>query len=171
MRARLFSISLFAAAIPFFSSSRAGAFEREWHAGVDLGYASLFGDHSAGGFGGGAHLVYGLSDTFDALLDVDFSHHAAANTDVMSSGLGIAYTLDVARIVPYAGLMVGGYRLTGDLPTTAPGAQIALGIDYQLDRHWAAGLQLRMHTIFASDPVGTTVYGTTFLRFEYLWGF
>jgi hypothetical protein len=67
--------------------------------------------------------------------------------------------------------MVAGYKLTGNPSKTAPGGQIALGVDYQFDRHWAAGLELRMHTIFATDPVGTTVYGTTFLRVEYLWGF
>jgi hypothetical protein len=79
--------------------------------------------------------------------------------------------LDVARAVPYAGLLAGGYQLAGDVSKTAPGLQIALGLDYQIDRHWAAGLQFRMHTIFAAEPIGTTAYATTFLRFEYLWGF
>jgi len=27
-----------------------------------------------------------------------------------------------------------------------------------------------MHTIFATDPVGTTAYFTSFLRAAYLWG-
>ena len=171
MRIRRFSILLVTAGLLLLASRRAEAFERQWHAGVDAGYASLFGDHSSGGIGAGAHLGYGLTDAFNALLEVDYSHHPSAHSDVWSSGLGVAYTLDVARIVPYAGLLVGGYKLTGDLSKTAPGGQIALGVDYQIDRHWAAGLQIRMHTIFASAPVGTLVYGTTFLRFEYLWGF
>jgi hypothetical protein len=160
-----------AASVILLTSARAEAFERQWHAGVDAGYASLFGDHSSAGYGGGAHLGYGLSDAFNALLEVDLSRHPSTKTSVWSSGLGVAYTLDVARAVPYAGLLAGGYKLAGDLSTTAPGLQIALGLDYQIDRHWAAGLQFRMHTIFARDPVGTTAYATTFLRFEYLWGF
>ncbi len=53
----------------------------------------------------------------------------------------------------------------------APGVQIALGLDYQIERNWAIGFELRMHTIVAKDPVGTVAYGTGFLRFEYLWGF
>jgi hypothetical protein len=105
------------------------------------------------------------------MLDVDVTHHPSADTNVWSSGAGVAYTLDVARIVPYAGLLVAGYKLSGDLSKLAPGGQLAIGVDYQIDRHWAAGLDLRMHTIFATDPVGTLAYATTFLRAEYLWGF
>jgi Outer membrane protein beta-barrel domain len=171
VRIRLVSLPLVAAALVLLASPRASAYERQWHAGADAGLASLFGDHSSGGFGTGAHLAYGLSDVFNAMLELDYTHHSSANTSVWSSGVGLAYTLDVARIVPYAGLLVGGYRLTNKLYTTSPGAQIALGVDYQIDRHWAAGLQIRMHTIFAPDPVGTLAYGTTFLRFEYVWGF
>ena len=171
MRAWLLPVSSCAAAVVLLTSSRADAFERQWHAGVDVGYASLFGQNSSGGFGAGTHLTYGLSDTFNALLDVDWSHHSSANSNLWSAGAGIAYTLDVARAIPYAGLMAGAYKFTGDLATTAPGLQIALGLDYELDRHWAVGFQFRMDTIFAPDPLGTTAYATTMLRVEYLWGF
>ncbi len=151
--------------------SRANAFERQWHVGMDAGYASLFGDNSAGGYGGGAHLTYGLTDAFNALLDIDVTRQPSAHTTIASGGAGVAYTLDVARLVPYAGLLAGGYRLGGDLSTTAPGIQVALGLDYALDRAWSIGLQFRMHTIFARDPIGPVAYATTFLRFEYVWGF
>ena len=161
------SFALLLLALP----SRASAFERQWHAGVDFGYANLFGGQGSAGFGGGGHLVYGLSDAFNALLDVDVTRHASANANVWSGGAGIAYTLDVARAVPYAGLLIGGYKLTGNLSQFAPGVQIALGLDYQIERNWAIGFELRMHTIVAKDPVGTVAYGTGFLRFEYLWGF
>jgi hypothetical protein len=164
-------MSFASAALVLVVSQRAEAFERQWHAGVGAGYANLFGDHGSSGFGGGAHLAYGLTDAFNLVLDVDVTHHPSADTNVWSSGAGVAYTLDVARIVPYAGLLVAGYKLSGDLSKFAPGGQLALGVDYQLDRHWAAGLDLRMHTIFAADPVGTLAYATTFLRAEYLWGF
>jgi hypothetical protein len=151
--------------------SPAEAFERQWHAGIDGGYASLFGDNTSAGFGGGTHLAYGLSDAFNALFELDVTRHPSAATTVWSGAAGVAYTLDVARAVPYGGLMAAGYELTGVVPTTAPGFQIVLGLDYQLERSWALGVQLRMHTILAKDPVGTTTYATTFLRIEYLWGF
>jgi len=154
------------------TTPRAQAFERQWHAGADAGISSLFGSNSAFGFGGGGHLGYGLTDAFNALLELDFTRQPSAGTSIWSASAGVAYTFDVARAVPYAGLLVGGYKLAGDLSATAPGLQIALGLDYQIERNWAVGLQIRMHTIFANnDQVGTTAYGTTFLRAEYLWGF
>jgi hypothetical protein len=160
-------------------ASPARAAERQWHAGLDAGYAALFGGASAGGIGGGAHLAYGLSDAFNALVELDMSRHSSVETTVWSGAAGIAYTFDVARIVPYAGLLVGGYRLagkvkcveTGCIPSVnALGGQVVLGLDYQLDPNWAIGGQLRMHTIFAADPVGVLAYDTTFLRAEYTWG-
>ena len=169
MRAWLAGTVLIAVAVLF--PSRAHAFERQWHVGVDAGYASLFGDNSAAGYGAGGHLTYGLTDAFNALLEVDVTRQPSAHTTIASGALGVAYTLDVARLVPYGGVLAGGYKLGGDLSTTAPGVQIALGLDYAIDRSWAIGLQLRMHTIFARDPIGTVAYATTFLRFEYVWGF
>jgi hypothetical protein len=149
----------------------AWSFERQWHAGVDAGYAGLTGDNGASGYGGGAHLAYGLSDAFNALLELDISRHPGDNTTIWSGGAGAAYTIDVARAVPYLGLLAGGYKLHGDLSSTGLGFQVVLGLDYQLERNWAIGVQARMHTIFAGDPVGVREYATTFLRAEYVWGF
>ena len=165
------SVAFVGFAVVLAFSSKAHAFERQWHAGIDLGYANLFGDQGSSGYGGGGHLVYGLSDTFNALLYVDASRHGSVDTNVWSGGAGIAYTLDVARAVPYVGLLAGGYKLTGNPSQVAPGFQIALGLDYQIERNWAVGLDLRMHTIFAKDPLGSAAYATTFLRLEYQWGF
>jgi hypothetical protein len=161
---------------------RALAFERQWHVGVDGGYAVLFED-GVSGFGGGAHAAYGLSDSFNAMLELDLTHHPdaaflvgagdnkkAVSAETIASGAaGIAYTIDVARAVPYIGLLAAGYRV-GDLSPFSPGGQIALGLDYQLERNWAIGAQLRFHTIFTADA-GAVAYATTFLRLEYLWGF
>lgn len=157
-------------AVVLLTASPGRAFERQWHAGVDAGYAALF-DQGASGFGGGAHLAYGISDVFNALLELDVTRHPGIGTTVWSGGTGIAYTLDVARAVPYGGILVAGYKLSGDLSATAPGAQLVLGLDYALERNWAVGAQLRFHTILSGDPVGTTAYATTFLRAEYVWGF
>jgi hypothetical protein len=160
----------------------AQAFERQWHVGVDAGYAALF-EGTVSGFGGGAHGAYGLSDAFNAMLEFDVTHHPRASVTlgpanapttfsletVVSGGAGIAYTIDVARAVPYVGVLAAGYYL-GDLSPMSPGGQIALGLDYQLQRNWAIGGQVRLHTIFTADA-GTIAYMTTFLRLEYLWGF
>ena len=161
----------------------AHAVERQWHVGFDAGYAVVF-ENAVSGYGGGAHAAYGLSDSFNAMVELAATRHPGAGFTVgagetqkalsmetiLSGAAGIAYTIDVARAVPYIGLLGGAYRL-GDLThSLSPGGQIALGLDYQLERNWAIGAQLRMHTIFNQDA-GTVAYATTFLRLEYLWGF
>jgi opacity protein-like surface antigen len=153
------------------TSTNAWAFERQWHAGIDLGYANLFLADGSAGFGGGGHLAYGLSDAFNAMLELDVTRHPGLGTTLLSGAVGAAYTLDVTQWVPYAGLLAGVYHLTGDWAKTAPGFQIALGLDYQFERHWAAGFQIRYHDVFAGDPVDRFSYTTIFLRAEYLWGF
>jgi hypothetical protein len=160
----------------------AHAFERQWHVGIDGGYAVVF-DEGVSGFGGGAHAAYGLSDTFNAMLELAVTRHPGAavtlgegdsaktfSLETIGSGAaGIAYTIDIARAVPYVGVLAAGYRL-GTLSPLSPGGQLALGLDYQLERNWAVGAQLRLHTILTADA-GAIGYATTFLRLEYLWGF
>ncbi|HKQ70697.1 MAG TPA: outer membrane beta-barrel protein [Polyangiaceae bacterium] len=176
MRRKLLSpwlCSSSAAAFVLLAASQAFAFERQWHAGVDAGYANLFGDNSAGGFGGGGHLAYGLSDAFNAMLELDVTRQPSAGTTIWSSGLGAAYTLDIARVVPYIGALGGFYGLQGNPALKGPafGGQFAFGLDYLLERSWALGVQFRVHTIFAAGDAGTLAYATTFLRAEYIWGF
>jgi len=160
----------------------ANAFERQWHVGIDGGYAVVL-EGGVSGFGGGGHAAYGLSDSFNAMLELDVTRQPGAAVTIgtgesarlfslatiVSGAAGVAYTIDVARAVPYIGLLAAGYRM-GDLSPMSPGGQLALGLDYQLERNWAIGAQLRMHTIFTADA-GTLAYATTFLRVEYLWGF
>jgi hypothetical protein len=183
---RLVSAALSASiSIAFVRSAH--AYERQWRAGVDGGYATLFGEPSAGGYGGGVHLGYGLTDSFNALLEIDGTRHPEAGASGMtlwSAGAGLAYTFDVAKLVPYAGLLGAGYRIVGDVNcvtredgrtacapyANAPGLQIVLGLDYNFDKNWAIGAQLRMHTIFAPEPMGVLAYETTFVRAEYVWG-
>jgi hypothetical protein len=173
------ALSIFAVAL----AARPGAawgFERQWHVGIDAGYARLFGQGASSGFGGGAHLAYGLSDMFNALLEVDATDHPSAGSVVWSGAAGLAYTFDVARAVPYAGVLGGVYAVRGDVDKTAAMVQFVLGLDYELERNWAIGLQLRfpvasitpdVRTIFSVTSDDTNGYATTFLRVEYLWGF
>jgi hypothetical protein len=166
----------------FFAPRGARAFERQWHVGVDGGYA-VWLDSAASGFGGGAHAAYGLSDSFNAMLELAVTRHPSASVragsdenapsfsveTIASGAAGIAYTIDIARAVPYVGVLAGMYSL-GELSGVSPGGQVALGLDYQLERNWAIGAQLRFHAVYHPDT-GALPYTTTFLRAEYLWGF
>jgi hypothetical protein len=132
-------------ALSSFFAAEASAFERQWHAGADVGFADLLGDRGSIGWGAGGHMAYGLTDAFNALLDVTWSHHGAVRTNVASAALGAAYTLDVTRIVPYGGALVGGYRVSGDSTANVLGVQLVLGADYQWSRQFALGLEVRWH--------------------------
>jgi len=158
----------------------ARAFERQWHVGVDAGYAQLFGQGASPGFGGGAHLAYGMTDTFNALVELDLSRHPNASSTVYNAAAGFAYTFDVAQAVPYAGFLAGPYLTRGDVEKTAFMFQFALGLDYLIERNWAIGLQIRVpiasltpdaRTVFSVSQDDTNGYATTMLRVEYLWGF
>lgn len=157
-------------------ASRAEAFERQWHAGLDAGFAALsWNDELRSGLGGGLHAAYGLTDSYNALLEVGVSSHSVVAGQPMlvasHAALGMAYTLDVVSWVPYVGLLVGGYQLSGFELRQAEyrlGFQAALGFDFRPSRSWAVGAQLRYHT-FAQEPLQAH-YMTTFLRFEWLWG-
>lgn len=154
----------------------ARAFERQWHAGADLGWAAVsWRDSVRSGFGGGLHLAYGLSDSYNVLVELSGSTHSVEadqpNLTVLSGAAGMAYTLDVLTWVPYAGLLVGGYRFDGvrlDKAENLLGFQAALGLDYRPSTSWALGVQLRYHT-FSDDPFQAH-YMTSFARFEVLWG-
>ena len=153
-----------------------GAFERQWQAGVDLGYAGVsWNDEFHGGLGGGVHMAYGMTDAFNWMLEVGGSGHKVCDDckrlQVLHAASGVAYTLDIIQWVPYLGLLVGGYRWSGAEEASAQyklGFQGALGFDYRPSRSWAVGVQLRYHT-FLDDPF-TAHYMTTFGRFELLWG-
>ncbi|MBI5535898.1 MAG: outer membrane beta-barrel protein [Deltaproteobacteria bacterium] len=180
-RARLLpGLCAFAAVSAIATASH--AFERQWHLGADLGWSAVSHKTSIdgqerifGGYGAGGHLVYGLNDTFNAMLEVGVSGHPIYSNrpwmTVASGAAGVSYTLDILRWVPYAGLLVGGYHFSAvghDKAETKLGFQLALGLDYAFNRSWAMGVQLRYHT-FADDPFSAH-YMTTFGRFEYRWG-
>jgi hypothetical protein len=102
------------------------------------------------------------------MLELSASRHPGIGTTVLSGTTGLAYTIDVLEWVPYVALLGGAYHLPG---TTAPGGAFAVGLDYQMSRAFAVGVQGRWHEIFAPDPLGTTSYLTAFARAEYVWGF
>ncbi len=90
---------------------------------------------------------------------------------VTSLDVGVGYVFDVVRWVPYAGLLLGGCALNGgtiDGLKLLPGAEVALGFDYRIDRSWAAGLALRQQ--FFADAGTYPSYSQALARVEYIWG-
>ena len=154
----------------------ASAVERQWRMGADIGWAAVASSEKVfPGWGGGAHLAYGLTDSYDLLMSAGLTSHAISastpNGTIMDVAVGAAYTLDIVQWVPYVGLLVGGYRQSGGGLQQANydlGLQIALGMDYRFSPSWSTGLQVK-YASFSKEPLSAH-YMTTFVRFEYLLG-
>ncbi len=172
-------LSVLAASAALVVAKPAAAFERQWHTGGGVGFATFADPDTGWGPAVGVHGAYGLSDVFDLKLDLLASNHTGGNDSVhlFSGTAGIAYKMDVIRWVPYFGVQFGYYRLggeqrPGDLDTNQPGMSVDLGLDYAVTRHFGLGLQLRYHG-FLGDPLsslGDAPLFTTLLRVEYRFG-
>src|SRR5215212_3019944 len=86
----------------------AQGFEREWHLGAAAGVAN--GTQLSLSPALGAYAAYGLSDVFDARVEVTargYNLGSRANPNALSAMVGLAYKLDVLRWVPWAGVYAG----------------------------------------------------------------
>lgn len=164
------------------SPAPAAAYERQWHAGLGLGYGLLTDDPVAHGFGGGLHLTYGLTDAFNAMVEIDVTGHPGDDLLIASGSLGVGYVFDVLQWVPYVGLMAGGYDLWtvgADCGTDIEGVpachrgriggSIPIGLEYQFSRDFAVGAQGRIHLLLLGES--PAMYVTVFARAEILWGY
>jgi hypothetical protein len=171
------------------------AVEREQQLGVDFGGSMLIvSGKSSPDVGGvaGIHWTYGLSDALNLMAEADWSLVALNETQKASTtgtrpswaanaDVGIGYVFDVLRWVPYAGVLVGGYDLSGGtIPGTKflLGVAIAIGCDYRFDRTLAVGIALRQHMLtdpstWAAGDIASSTYPSftqAFARLEYTWG-
>ena len=181
-------VSLAVGALLWASPREAQALERQHHLGLDPTLAMLKVDDKSTlsvGVGLGAHYTYGINDQFNFLAEVNWSRVAANQqqdevtsphtrpADVAHASAGVGYVIDVLRFVPYVGLLLGGYRLSGgtlDSALLLPGAELVVGLDYQLSRQWAVGIAGQQHLLFTKASTYPS-YTTVLLRFEYMWGF
>lgn len=150
------------------------AFENQWHLGVGAGLANYDRASSiAPAFG--VHGAYGLSDSFDARLELINSWHSSA--PLAAALAGITYKLDVIQLIPWGGLAVGGYYLGDGLSgkgrnSFEPGVAALLGLDYAWSREWGLSLAFGLHMLpFAEDRTPVALrYTTSMLRIEHRWG-
>jgi opacity protein-like surface antigen len=191
-RAPLLLPALVAAAL--LVPSVADAYERQWHAGVSLGYAYLSTEvptegptegpttEAAGhGFGGGLHLTYGINDMFNVMAELDLTAHPSGSLLAGSASAGVSYVVDILQVVPYVGLMAGGYDLwTTSGPCGAEGlpschsgrlgGSIPFGLDYTVTRSFTIGFAGRYHLLFLG-PGSVEQMFTAFARAELVWGY
>lgn len=168
-------------------AGEAHAIERQHHVGINPQLSILaVDDKSTASVGGGGmiHYAYGVSDTFNFMVEASSSSVARdqqqdypeaprtrpAGVDHAAFGLG--YIIDVFKWVPYVSLMGGVYRVYGGTVPEAlllPGLSAGVGIDYQLSRSWATGIGVRQHFMVSKLDTYPS-YTNAFLRLEYMWG-
>lgn len=170
------------------SAGAASAVERQHHLGLGPQLAILkIDDKSTLDVGAGLalHYAYGITDQLNFMGEASSSivaakqkqddatspHTRPAEVDNVSAGVG--YVIDVIRYVPYIGILASGYRLGGgtlDKSLFVGGAELALGLDYQVSRSVAVGIAGRQHLLLTKMSTYPT-YTTAVLRVEYMWGF
>ena len=182
-------LALSASCVLLASAGEAAAFERQWHAGGGLG---LRPTSIAGASAQGvaplfvANLTYGLTDTFDVYAEVGLAYPGftrgieATRTLATTGDLGVVYTLDVLRVVPYLGVF-GGVHHVNAFTLAAPDGTArsfggtgldlgaAFGARYQWDRTLAFGADLRYHRPLLL-PDTTQAMGL-FVSAAYTWGY
>ena len=93
-RVRLVALAAVSRTALVVCSSRAQAYERQWHLGADGGWSAVsYNGGVFSGWGGGVHGVYGLNDTFNLMLDLTGTSHEVfvnrPNLKVLSGAAGI----------------------------------------------------------------------------------
>jgi opacity protein-like surface antigen len=168
-------------------SSEAQAFERQWHLGIDFGYAlSGFPEAAANGYGGGLHLAYGITDAFNLRLHGDVTvfdlPDPATSALIYNASLGVEYVFDVLTWVPYVGLLVGPVHLavqdaedsagvvTENADSWLLGVEVPLGLGYQLSRSFTIGVEGRYRLFPFGDETSPTHNLLGLGRLEFTWG-
>ncbi|RYZ10025.1 MAG: hypothetical protein EOO73_00115 [Myxococcales bacterium] len=156
------------------ASRPAHAFERQWHLGAGAGVTSGNGLKLSPAVG--AYAAYGLSDVFDARLELTArGYHLGSEQDpsALSAMAGVAYKLDVLRWVPWAGVYAGYLVFFEDPRQELSFARrdlalgLGAGLDYAFSRSWGAGVTLRFDDALTSSSASTF---DALLRAEYRWG-
>ena len=161
-------------------STAAAAGEHEWQVALRAGAGTVSVDgRKPWGLAGGLDVEYGLTDAWAVRLSFEGSTHdvsKANDMDLRPAGtihtdaamLGVTYTVDILRLIPYGTLQMGLLQVRGAVttPQSLLAMELGLGADYFVTRRFLAGLSF--HYLFEpadllSDPLnlGTNPFSFT----------
>jgi hypothetical protein len=159
-------------------ASDSWAYEHQWRVGGSFGYSLMnFGDEASHGFGGGAHLTYGVSDAFNLRIHSDVTAFDLTDPGdwalIWNSGAGFEYVVDILQWVPYLGVTIGPVDVI-DLQDSSHqlhfGLTIPVGLGYQFTRDFTLGGEFSYRMLFGAE--GDPLYAMTVMaRAEYVWGY
>jgi Outer membrane protein beta-barrel domain len=158
----------------------AAAGEHEWQVALRAGAGTVSVDgRKPWGLAGGLDVEYGLTDswavrvsfegsTHDVTKDNDMDTRPAGTIHTDAALIGLTYTFDVLRLVPYGNLQAGLAQLRGAVttPQSLLAMELGVGADYFVNRHLLAGISF--HYLFEpadlfADPLnlGTNPFSFT----------
>jgi hypothetical protein len=128
--------------------------EREWQFGVRAGAGTVNVDgRKPWGVAGALDLEYGLSDAWALRASLEASAHDVAASgpyDTRPAGtvytdaalIGLTYTFDVLRLVPYVEVQAGLLQVRGAVttPQSLLAMELGAGADYFINRRTLLGL-------------------------------
>ncbi len=154
--------------------------ENEWQVALRVGAGTVNIDgRKPWGIAGGLDVEYGITDAWAVRASVDASSHSVSKVDDMdmrpagsvqtrAALIGLTYTFDVLRLVPYANLQAGLIQLAGAVmtPQSLFAMRLGIGADYFVTRHFTAGLSAQYlfePADLLSDPLnlGTNPFAFT----------
>jgi hypothetical protein len=127
----------------------------EWQLSLRAGIGVVNVGSDPWGLAGGVDVEYGLTDAWAVRGSVEGSTRsvsadkqagtAAGNEHMDAALVGVTYTIDVLRLVPYATLQFGVAQIGGPLaaPVTMFASELGLGGDYYLTRQLRAGVSVQ----------------------------
>ena len=130
---------------------------KEWQLGGRLGAQTVNVDgRKPWGPTLAVDLAYGLTDAWALHATLDVSSHSVSpadpqdprpvgNVNRQAALVGITYTIDVLRLVPYGDLDIGVVHIGGAVtaPQTLLAMQLGVGADWFVNRRWITGLGFR----------------------------
>lgn len=140
----------------FLAAPVCAAGANEWQLSLRAGIGVVnVGSNDPWGVAGGVDVEYGLTDAWALRGSLEGSTRSvsanrqagtAAGAEYTDAALvGVTYTIDVLRLVPYANLLFGVAQIGGPLaaPVTMFASELGLGGDYYLTRQLRAGLSFQ----------------------------
>jgi outer membrane protein W len=148
----------------------AAADEKEWILAFQPGASMIHvADRDAWGGAFALDLSYGVTDAIAVRATGAYSAHSLPDlrnkmgdllmpggfTSAWNAGLGVTYTIDILRLVPYVDFAVGliGARYPtdkGDVTRNELGLEIGIGLDYLVSRRVAVGVIVRYHAFLTA---------------------
>ena len=142
----------------FLCSRHAEALENQLIVGGSLDYALEFDDELQHGGGVGVHSWFGLTDAVAIGGRIAYAAHAAPNDEgdnelrnVITAAAGLYFVLDIIRVIPYAGVLIGAAVEIEDDVAASYLMNVCIGADVIITATLTSGLEVSYQALIGDD--------------------